>query len=62
MLNIFQHPLFAGRRWPLSSDEIRNAAERLDQAEKSRKQIRQLSLEFPGITIEDAYAIQKAWV
>ncbi len=38
----------------LSSDEIRNAAERLDQAEKTRKQIRQLSLEYPGITIEDA--------
>lgn len=46
----------------LSSDEIQNATERLDQAEKSRKQIRQLSLEYPGITIEDAYAIQKAWV
>jgi 2-oxo-hept-3-ene-1,7-dioate hydratase len=46
----------------LSRDEIRSAAERLDQAEKSRKQIRQLSLEQPDITIEDAYAIQKAWV
>src|SRR3981189_1636598 len=46
----------------LSSDELHNAAERLNPAEKSRKQIRQLSLEFPGITIEDAYAIQKAWV
>ena len=46
----------------LSQDEIRKSAERLDQAEKTRKQIRQLSLEHPGITIEDAYAIQKAWV
>src|SRR5436305_14373646 len=46
----------------LSRDDIRSAAERLDQAEKSRQQIRQLSLEHPGITIEDAYAIQKAWV
>ena len=46
----------------LSKDDIRSAAERLDQAEKTRKQIRQLSLEHPGITIEDAYAIQKAWV
>ena len=46
----------------LSRDEIRSAAERLDQAEKTRTQIRQLSLEHPGITIEDAYAIQKAWV
>jgi 2-oxo-hept-3-ene-1,7-dioate hydratase len=46
----------------LSRDDIRSAAERLDQAEKTRKQIRQLSLEHPGITIADAYAIQKAWV
>src|ERR1700750_973117 len=46
----------------LSRDEIRSAAERLDQAEKTRTQIRQLSLEYPSITIEAAYAIQKAWV
>jgi len=41
---------------------IRQAAERLDQAERQRTQIRQLSLEQPDITIEDAYAIQRAWV
>src|SRR4030095_16900629 len=46
----------------LSRDEIRSAAERLDHAEKTRTQIRQLSLEHPGITIEDGYAIQKASV
>src|SRR5215471_3046224 len=46
----------------LSSDQIRNCAERLDHAEKTRTQIRQISLEHPGITIADAYAIQKAWV
>ena len=46
----------------LSEDQIRSAATRLDQAEKTRKQIRQLSLEYPSITIEDSYAIQKAWV
>ncbi|WOH84092.1 2-oxo-hepta-3-ene-1,7-dioic acid hydratase [Bradyrhizobium sp. BEA-2-5] len=46
----------------LSKDDIRGAAERLDGAEKTRKQIRQLSLEYPRITIADAYAIQKAWV
>ncbi len=38
------------------------AARRLDQAERSREQIGQLSLERPEITIEDAYAIQRAWV
>src|SRR5579862_5601044 len=46
----------------LSEQTIAEAARRLDQAEKSRKQIRQFSLDFPEITIEDAYAIQKAWV
>ena len=46
----------------LSKDEIRSAAERLDHAEKTRQQIRQISLEHPGVTIEDSYAIQKAWV
>src|SRR5258708_34931740 len=45
----------------LSKEEIRSAAERLDQAEKTRKQIRQISLQHPGIDIADAYAI-KAWV
>jgi 2-oxo-hept-3-ene-1,7-dioate hydratase len=46
----------------LSKDDIRIAAERLDHAEKTRKQIRQISLDHPDITIDDAYAIQKAWV
>src|SRR6201989_43850 len=46
----------------LSKDDIRVAAERLDQAEKTRKQIRQISLDHPAITIDDSYAIQKAGV
>jgi 2-oxo-hept-3-ene-1,7-dioate hydratase len=46
----------------LTEDDIRVAAERLHRAEKTRQQIRQLSQEFPGITIADAYAIQKAWI
>ena len=46
----------------LSKEDIRSAAERLDHAEKTRTQIRQLSQEFPAITIEDAYAIQTAWI
>src|ERR1700726_1274577 len=46
----------------LTNDDIRLAPERLHQAEKTRKQIRQISLEYPGITIADAYAIQKAWI
>src|SRR6201989_345517 len=43
----------------LSKDDIRVAAERLDQAEKTRKQIRQISLDHPAITIDDSYAMQK---
>ena len=37
-------------------------AGRLDQSERDRVQIRQFSLEHPGMTIADAYAIQRAWV
>ncbi|WP_397431441.1 2-oxo-hept-4-ene-1,7-dioate hydratase [Pseudomonas chlororaphis] len=46
----------------LSPSDIQQAAARLDAAERNREQIPQLSLEFPGITIEDAYAIQRSWV
>lgn len=41
---------------------VKGAAQRLHEAEKARKQIRQLSLEYPQITVADAYAIQRAWV
>ena len=46
----------------LDQRTIDELARRLDQAEKTRTQIRQFSIEFPGLTIDDAYAIQKAWV
>ena len=46
----------------LTPDQIAEAARRLQEAEQTKKQIRQLSLEFPKITIEDAYAIQRTWV
>ena len=46
----------------LKTEDIRLAAERLHQAEKTRRQIRQLSLDHPAITIEDAYGIQQAWI
>lgn len=39
-----------------------DAARRLDEAESSRQPIGQLSLQFPDMTIEDAYAVQRAWV
>lgn len=46
----------------LTPDQIQDAALRLHKAEQSRIQIRQLSLQYPEITIEDAYAVQAAWV
>jgi 2-oxo-hept-3-ene-1,7-dioate hydratase len=46
----------------LDASLIQQAAARLDAAERSREQVRQFSLDYPNITIEDAYAIQRAWV
>ncbi|OWJ91623.1 2-oxo-hepta-3-ene-1,7-dioic acid hydratase [Pseudomonas sp. A46] len=46
----------------LDASIIQQAAARLDAAESSREQVRQFSLDYPSISIEDAYAIQRAWV
>jgi 2-oxo-hept-3-ene-1,7-dioate hydratase len=46
----------------LDDRSIQDAARRLDESERARTQIRQLSLQHPGMTIDDAYAVQKAWV
>jgi 2-oxo-hept-3-ene-1,7-dioate hydratase len=46
----------------LDDNSIQDAAKRLDEAERARTQIRQLSLQHPAMTIDDAYAVQKAWV
>ena len=46
----------------LDQNLISELAQRLDAAERSNAQVRQFSLDHPGITIEDAYAIQRAWV
>jgi 2-oxo-hept-3-ene-1,7-dioate hydratase len=46
----------------LSDSTIRSLASKLDAAERSRVQLRQFSLEHPEISIDDAYAIQRAWV
>ena len=42
--------------------EIDDAAARLFEAERTRKQIRLLSLDFPTATMDDAYAVQAALV
>ena len=46
----------------LTQEEITQAATDLDTAERTRQQIGLLSLRHPAMTMEDAYAVQKAWV
>jgi 2-oxo-hept-3-ene-1,7-dioate hydratase len=46
----------------LDDDTITSVAARLDEAEATRTPIRQLSLEHPDMTIDDAYAVQQAWM
>ena len=46
----------------LTTEDISAAAESLHRAEKTRTQVRQLSITWPSITLDDAYAIQKAWI
>ena len=41
----------------LSKDDIEKAAARLEEAERSKQQVRMFSLEYPGMSIEEAYAI-----
>jgi 2-oxo-hept-3-ene-1,7-dioate hydratase len=44
----------------LSEDQVADAARRLLAAERDRQPIRQLSLQYPEMTIEDAYRVQRA--
>ena len=46
----------------LDSKIIESIAEELYTAENNRTQIRQVSLRYPHMTIDDAYSIQNAWV
>ena len=45
----------------LDAATIKRLAERLDEAERSKKLIPMFTREYPDLTIEDAYAIQRAW-
>lgn len=47
---------------PLSQSTIDMLAQRLDDAERTRTQVSQFSLEHPGMTLEDGYAVSRAWV
>ena len=46
----------------LDTKTVSEAAQRLHAAETGHVQMRQLHLDFPSMTIEDAYAIQREWV
>lgn len=46
----------------LSQSDILSVAEALDNAEKSRQQIGLVSLQHPTMTLDEAYAVQRAWV
>ena len=46
----------------LDQATIETLAARLDEAERSRIQIGQFSLEHPAMTLEDGYAVSRAWV
>jgi len=41
---------------------VASLAARLDEAERTRTQIGHFSLDHPDMTIEDGYAVQRAWV
>lgn len=46
---------------PLDTPQIAALAAELDRAERDRTQLSQLSIRHPDMTIEDAYAVQRAW-
>ncbi len=46
----------------LSTDEVTAAATALYEAERNRRQIAPLTLAHPTMGMDDAYAIQRAWV
>src|SRR4051794_5829419 len=47
---------------PLEPGIIEDLAGRLDEAERTRTQVSQFSLEYPQMTLDDGYAVSRAWV
>ena len=47
---------------PLPDSAIADMVRRLDAAERTRRQIDHFSREWPDMTIEDGYRVQRAWV
>ncbi len=46
----------------MTPEQVQKAAAALDGAERSRVQIRMLTLEHSDMNMADAYAVQAAWV
>ncbi|MBL0421345.1 2-oxo-hepta-3-ene-1,7-dioic acid hydratase [Ramlibacter sp. AW1] len=46
----------------LTPDQIQALAAELHQSERTRVQVEHFSKRFPGMTLEDGYAISRAWV
>ncbi|MCG9554765.1 2-oxo-hepta-3-ene-1,7-dioic acid hydratase [Vibrio sp. Isolate31] len=46
----------------LTEEQVQVAAERLYKAEKNREQIPALTLDYPKMSMDDAYKIQSRWV
>ena len=46
----------------LTAEQVSDAATRIDTAERTGIQIGHLSLQYSAMNIEDAYAVQRAWV
>ena len=47
---------------PFSLELIAQLAAELNASEKSRVQVEHFSKRFPGMTVEDGYAVSRAWV
>ena len=46
----------------LDSEQVQRAAERFDEAERTRRQMRPLTFDYPDMDMVDAHAVQDAWI
>ena len=46
----------------LTDEQIQDAARRFDEAERTRRQMRPLTFDYPDMDMVDAHAVQDAWV
>ena len=46
----------------LTLEQVQRAAERLDEAERTRRQMAPLTFDYPEMDLVDAHAVQDAWI